>query len=57
MVSSVPFDILADPSGSIQELFDQHIQSTSSDEFSNVLSNRFKDIFGGDRLGLVSLKC
>ncbi|KAE9408777.1 hypothetical protein BT96DRAFT_962714 [Gymnopus androsaceus JB14] len=52
MVSSVPFDILAAPEVAIQQVFDQHSQS--SEDFSNVLSNHFKDIFcREERLSLI----
>lgn len=55
MVSSVPFDILAAPEVAIQQVFDQHSQS--SEDFSNVLSNHFKDIFcREERLSLVSFR-
>ncbi|KAJ3999286.1 hypothetical protein F5050DRAFT_1797912 [Lentinula boryana] len=54
MVSSVPFDILADPQAAIQELFNEHIQSQSTTEFSSFLRDRFKEIFGKEeRLDLV----
>ncbi|KAJ3783713.1 hypothetical protein GGU11DRAFT_783438 [Lentinula aff. detonsa] len=54
MVSSVPFDILADPQAAIQELFNEHLQSQSTTEFSSFLSDRFKEIFGEEeRLDLI----
>ncbi|KAJ4483818.1 hypothetical protein J3R30DRAFT_1838814 [Lentinula aciculospora] len=54
MVSSVPFDILADPQAAIQELFDKHLQSQSSNEFPSVLSNHLREIFGQEeRLDLI----
>ncbi|KAJ3772991.1 hypothetical protein FB446DRAFT_688433 [Lentinula raphanica] len=54
MVSSVPFDILADPQAEIQQLFDEHLQSQSSTDFSSLLSNHFKEIFGEqERLDMI----
>ncbi|KIK69074.1 hypothetical protein GYMLUDRAFT_35119 [Collybiopsis luxurians FD-317 M1] len=54
MVSSVPFDILAAPQVEIQRIFDQHIQSQSSEEFSVIVSNHFEQVFGtDDRLDLI----
>ncbi|KAF5383453.1 hypothetical protein D9757_006108 [Collybiopsis confluens] len=54
MVSSVPFDILAAPQAEIQRVFEIHIQSQSSEEFSTVIGNHFKEIFGKDeRLDLI----
>ncbi len=56
MVSSVPFDIVADPETAIQEVFDKHVESQSTEEFSRVLSDYTKQMFeGDDRTALVSI--